>query len=375
MDEIAEFFDKLFSSDGFIPRWVCGEWTSFHGWFYIISDFLIWLAYFAIPAVLFYFTTKKKSRFQPIFWWFIAFILLCGLTHIIEVVIFWKPVYRLAAFVKFLTAFVSIATVFILLKYLPAALKFKSPTELEQIIDEKTVDLQILNESLKDEKAKLEHKNKNLEEVQYIVSHNLRSPIGNMQSLVEMCKTDDEGVRSAAMQKVDQVLQQMQHTVDELNDVVVSTKQEETDKLVNLPEIFARVKSILSHKIDQSGAEFEVNFEVDEIIFPEAYVESIFQNFISNGIKYSKKSQTPRIKISSTKPEEGQCKLVFTDNGRGIDLEANGDKLFKFGKTFHKNKDARGVGLFITKRQIESRGGRIEVESKVGEGSTFTIYL
>ena len=59
----------------------------------------------------------------------------------------------------------------------------------------------------------------------------------------------------------------------------------------------------------------------------------------------------------------------------GIDMEKYGDKLFQMYKTFHSNKDAIGIGLFITKNQIESLGGKVEVDSQVGVGSEFSIYL
>jgi PAS domain S-box-containing protein len=157
MHDFFDFFKGLLSDKGFIPRWVCGDWTDFHGWFYIISDGLIWLAYFAIPILLFYYLVKRSELpFLRVFWWFIAFILFCGLTHLIEVVIFWYPVYRLSAFVKFLTAIVSIATVFALIKHLPKALQAKSPAFLKQEIERKTAELKRLNDELNIQKVKFE---------------------------------------------------------------------------------------------------------------------------------------------------------------------------------------------------------------------------
>ena len=65
--------------------------------------------------------------------------------------------------------------------------------------------------------------------------------------------------------------------------------------------------------------------------------------------------------------------LVFKDNGKGIDLKKHAAKVFGLRKTFHQNEDARGVGLFITKAQIESMGGEIKVESVVDKGTVFTV--
>jgi signal transduction histidine kinase len=74
-------------------------------------------------------------------------------------------------------------------------------------------------------------------------------------------------------------------------------------------------------------------------------------------------------------PDPAHIQLTVQDNGKGIDLDKHGDKIFGMFKTFHGNRDARGIGLFITRNQIEALGGTIEVASKVGEGTKFTVYL
>ena len=80
------------------------------------------------------------------------------------------------------------------------------------------------------------------------------------------------------------------------------------------------------------------------------------------------------IKFSTT-AEGNYIVLHIEDNGVGIDLDKYGDKLFGMYKTFHNNKDAKGIGLYITKNQIEAMNGKIKVDSKVGEGTTFKIYF
>jgi hypothetical protein len=67
--------------------------------------------------------------------------------------------------------------------------------------------------------------------------------------------------------------------------------------------------------------------------------------------------------------------LNVSDNGIGIDMKKNGDKLFGMYKTFNNNPDARGIGLFITKNQIDAMGGKVEVESELGKGTSFKIYF
>jgi PAS domain S-box-containing protein len=151
--QVTEFFSSLTNTDGWPPRWYCGEWSTFHGWFYIISDLLIWLAYFTIPAILFLFLRKKKEQlpFKGLLVFFIAFILLCGLTHLIDVAIFWWPAYRLSALIRFGTAIVSLGTVFALVKFIPKALELKSPEILEKMVEDRARDLVLLNKKYEEE--------------------------------------------------------------------------------------------------------------------------------------------------------------------------------------------------------------------------------
>lgn len=151
INETQNFFTSLFDTSMWPARWYCGEWTEFHGWFYILSDVGIWAAYFAIPFILGLFLYKKKNTglpFPGIFLLFILFILACGLTHLIDAVIFWIPIYKFSALIRFVTATVSIMTVFALVKVTPKVMEYKSPEELERIIHERTMELEAANEEL-----------------------------------------------------------------------------------------------------------------------------------------------------------------------------------------------------------------------------------
>ena len=97
-------------------------------------------------------------------------------------------------------------------------------------------------------------------------------------------------------------------------------------------------------------------------------------NFVSNGIKYRSTEKDSFLKISSEKAEK-YIILNIEDNGLGINLEKYGKKLFGMYKTFHRVDNAKGIGLFISKNQIDAMGGKVEVTSQVDEGSTFKIYF
>jgi len=136
--DIIDFFQKLIDSSDWPPRWHCGKWTEFHGWLYIISDLLIWSAYFSIPLIIIRYISKRKDiRFIPLYFLFAAFILACGSTHLLDAIAFWIPVYRFNALVRFITGALSWTTVFYLVKNLPVAFTLRSSKELEMEIEQR----------------------------------------------------------------------------------------------------------------------------------------------------------------------------------------------------------------------------------------------
>ncbi len=143
-----DFLSWLFDKDGFPARWDCGPaWqeSPWLGWLHIISDLGVWSAYCAIPIVLWFFIFRRKDLpFRKIFLLFGAFIFACGTTHLMEAIIFWWPGYRLAGAIKLITAVVSWATVFALIRVIPGVLRMRSPEELErEIAARKLAELQL----------------------------------------------------------------------------------------------------------------------------------------------------------------------------------------------------------------------------------------
>ncbi len=142
MEAIREIFENIFSSGGFMPRWICGRWSETLGWLYIIANIATGLAYFAIPLLLYKFVRRRKEKvFNNVFICFILFIFFCGTTHLVDAVIFWEPLYRLNAVVLGATAVISWITVYILYQFIPNALQYRSPAELQLIIDAQTREL------------------------------------------------------------------------------------------------------------------------------------------------------------------------------------------------------------------------------------------
>ncbi|MEP5613458.1 MAG: ATP-binding protein [Cyclobacteriaceae bacterium] len=148
---VSSYFSNLLTTEYWPARWTCGQWTETEGWMYIASDAAIFLSYLSIPIMLLFYIRRRKLdlKLKAIVALFGAFILLCGFTHLIDVVIFWEPVYRLSGFVKLLTGVVSLGTACVLGLVIPQALKFKSPDEVK-ISEEKLSHLKDLLHEMSD---------------------------------------------------------------------------------------------------------------------------------------------------------------------------------------------------------------------------------
>ena len=114
--------------------------------------------------------------------------------------------------------------------------------------------------------------------------------------------------------------------------------------------------------------------EVAEIFTIKGYIYSIFQNLVTNSIKY-RQTNVPIIIRISAKKQDDMAVFTFTDNGKGIDLVRYGEQLFGLYKRFDFSVEGKGVGLFMVKMQVQSLGGTISVQSQPGVGTTFTVKL
>ena len=211
----------------------------------------------------------------------------------------------------------------------------------------------------------------------HIVSHNLRSHSTNMTMLAKfLSQEDDEIERKNLNGMISDAAESLSETIAHLNDVV----QVKTGALENLQSI--SVLNTIEHIKKSIGGLLEkqeaiINIDVEKSHFVNAvpaYLQSIFLNILTNALKYSSPERTPIIEIKSKLKKETVL-IIFKDNGQGIDLKRHGDKIFGMYKTFHKHKDAKGIGLFITKNQIEAMSGSIKIDSVVDEGTTIFIEL
>ena len=237
-------------------------------------------------------------------------------------------------------------------------------------------------QQLEEQNARLRRTNEDLDNFVYTASHDLKQPINNMAGIFEeLTRTayfrDPDAIKLITY--FERALAQIFRTIDELGAIVQGQRQEQevAAEDVALAPLVAEILGSFQDQVTQTGATFELDFATCPTVpFVRPNLQSLFFNLIGNSLKYAAPDRPPRIRLSST-PDAvtGRPVLTVQDNGLGIDLERFGDQLFQLFRRFHAHADGTGVGLYLVNRIVQSHGGRLEVASTVGEGTTFLIYL
>lgn len=218
--------------------------------------------------------------------------------------------------------------------------------------------------------------NQRLSNFAHIVSHNLRSHSTGIIGILEIMAEEESTIAQTELFNLLQWgAKNLAQTVEDLTEVVKVNLGSDLGKDINLYDIIQKNIVSLSSQIKNSKIAIINKISHDTTVnCVPAYLDSIILNFVTNAIKYKSEERESYLKIEAGVSDQFLI-LSFQDNGLGIDLKMHGDKVFGMYKTFHKHDDARGVGLFITKNQIESMGGKIDIESELNVGTTFKIYF
>jgi PAS domain S-box-containing protein len=500
MKQVAEFFRKLFDYSDWPPRWHCGKWSEFHGWLYIVSDLLVWSAYFAIPFIIIRYISKKHdARFIRLYFLFAGFILACGATHFFDAVTFWYPVYRVNALVRAITGILSWTTVFYIIKVLPLAFTLRTSADLEaeveqrkkaeekfrnllesapdsivivneewsiQLVNAQTVSMfgytrsemigkrvcmlmpldfvdfkqlqtpgnritireelmgtrkdgtqfpveislaplvteegllisaairdisekKLMEKAIRDanitlEKkvqqrtAELERKNKELEQFAYVASHDLQEPLQTTSGFVQLLRKQYRGrLDDTADQYIDYVVQssgRMKTLIKDLLDysrIGRGNQSHQVDCNLIFKEVLADLHTMIANN--------DVFIKAGHLpVLSSAYpteLKSLFQNLVSNSIKFKKPGITPVVHIEAFQTN-GYWQFSVHDNGIGIEDQYQ-ERIFIIFQRLHTRSmyDGSGIGLAHCKKIAELHGGKIWVQSEPGAGSTFYFTI
>lgn len=375
---MPEFFQSLLGVEDFTPRWRCGLWTAEHGWLHIISDVAIFGAYFAIPAVIgFYLLRRRDVPFQPLFWLFGAFILSCGLGHLIEASLFWRPWYRLSGVSKAVTAIVSWATVFALVRITPVALRLPALARVNEALEAEVAQREHAEAELRAANNRLQTANDALREFTQAASHDLQAPLRKIEGFIDLI-VDDHGDALPRTARDDlEVVRQSAHRMSTLvRDLLALARvgQQRLDiQPVPLREPVDAALDALDDEIESSAARIEVG-ELPTVNASRTLVHQLFQNLISNALKYSGDAP-PRVEVFAEQ-HEGRWWITVRDHGTGFDPALAADAFQPFRRLVSSDATSgSGVGLALCQRAVTRHGGVIEVDTAPGEGASFRFTL
>ncbi|MBV8265353.1 MAG: response regulator, partial [Planctomycetaceae bacterium] len=372
---MMDFLAHLLDPSGFVPRRLCGAWTSQLVWLHNLSDTLIWLAYLAIPLILIYFVRRRRDvPFRWMFWMFGIFITSCGLTHLLEVVVFYVPIYRFIGVVKLATAFASWATMIALIPTVPKALALRSPEELEREVAERR---------RAEEAAEAASRAKG--EFLANISHEIRTPMGGVLGMLELLlgtpldATQRDYARTAR-DNADALL-----TL--LNDILDLAKIE-AGKLVvdavafDLRDLVEEVVDLFAAQAHQKGLQIACCVPADvpeRVVGDPVRVRQVLVNLVGNAVKFTDRGEVAlEAELLGATAAGARLRLAVRDTGIGIPRDRQAAVFESFTQAdggVTRRHGGTGLGLTICRHLAHLMGGRIALESEPGAGSVFGLEL
>jgi len=369
----------LFDTTDFPPRWYCGTWSDAHGWVHIVADLLTWAAYMAIPTFLLMLLRKRRDiAFPGVLALFVAFIVCCGLTHLLEAVMFWWPAYRFMGLVKVLTAAVSVVTAVVLVFELPKFLQMRSPKQLEDEVVRRTRELEAARseaQAAADAKARFTAS----------VSHELRTPMTAVLGYAELL-AEDEQLTPEQRDCLRTIRNNGEHLLSVIGDVLDLSRSEAgelpiTARPEELVELVRDSVEMLRENANRKG--LELTFTADgappELLLDGKRVRQVVINLLGNAIKFTESGRVAvAVTATEQQPRDGEggwlVAVEVDDTGIGMTeaqaarvfdefVQADGDAFRRFGGT--------GLGLSISRRLARLMGGDVEVaRTHPGAGTT-----
>jgi two-component system NtrC family sensor kinase len=432
MTNMTNMLHTLLNSQGYIPHGHCYLWQPKLVWLHVVSNGAIALAYFSIPALLIYFISQRKDvPFNWIFALFGAFIVACGVGHLMDIWTIWHPTYWLSGVVKALTAIISVFTALELIPLIPQALALPSPAKLEAANRELEQTLRELGQT--QSRLIQAEKLSNLGQLVSGIAHEINNPVNfiygninhvssytqelfNLLALYRQTYPQPVPVLTEAIAQSDlefiesdlpKTLSSMKIGADRIRQIVLSLRNfsrvdEAEMKPVNIHDGIDSTLMILQHRLkpksDRPG--IQVLREYGTLPQVECYagqLNQVFMNLLSNAIDALEEvletsndhgscteDKTPpctkpfikiQTQVMQTDRGTGQAEITITDNGAGIP-EAVQPRIFE---TFYTTKPlgkGTGLGLAISHQIItEKHHGTLTCQSTPGQGTTFTIQI
>jgi signal transduction histidine kinase/CheY-like chemotaxis protein len=368
-------------SENFLPHGYCYLWNPKLVWLHVSSDVLIWLSYITISGTLLYLERKlrKDIPFQWVYLAFGAFIVACGFTHFMEIVVLWNPVYWLAGAVKVVTAIASVGTAIALPFLVPNVITMVQSAKLS---DERRRNLEVTNRELEIRNRELERATELKGQFLANMSHELRTPLTSIIGFSDLLADGTHGPLTDKQQRFsDHIRISGRHLLSLINEVLDMSKIDAGHlalhlQVLQVSDVLAEVLSSIRPMAEKKRLLLIANSAEQLSVYADkTRFREILDNLLSNAIKFTPAGGTVKI---DTALEESFVRISIVDSGMGIspeDQAAVFDEFRQVGKPLKRSREGTGLGLAITKRLVEGHGGRIWLESQPGKGSRFSFTL
>lgn len=275
-------------------------------------------------------------------------------------------------------------------KHLQTALEYEVQTRTEELAASNE-ELVSTNEELSETNESLMTSNDELKQYAYVASHDLQEPLRKIRIFTDkLIQNKAQGSDTLyLLGKINNASERLTLLIKNVLEFSSLLKQQEQKHIFNLNEIFTNVVSDFDLLIDEKSAKIACA-HLPSIECSEIQIHQLFLNLLSNALKFTRPNVHPRINIECEQLDFSEIKkyvsipvkhatyyqLRFTDNGIGLDAEYN-ERIFEIFKRLHGLADfaGSGIGLALCKRIVTNHHGSITVESELGSGTTFNVFL
>jgi signal transduction histidine kinase len=384
MDDIVRFFLQATDPAGFRPQWQNGAWGTVHGWVHIASDVAICLVYLALAAALIRFIRRRPGAGRIGLFALLCLFALTAAASALDAGMFWWPGYRIFTGVKAGAALASVATLLLIHPLVPKLLAMRNPVELHrEIAQRRRTELELrqvhaqLEGVIEQRTAELATKNEEMEQFLNTVSHDLKNPIVTCLGLLGMVRTDlqagntNETLDSVA--RIERSVTRMRHLIEDLLNLSRIGRVRFELTTVSLLQMIRTIREELTPRLTEAGVVLDIADDLPTVKADERWMTEVFENLITNALKYGCDNLHPRITVGCANTE-GEARIFVRDNGRGIDPKDHA-QIFEPFKRLRSDKEGSGMGLAIVVRIVKMHGGRVWIESQPGQGAAFWVAL
>jgi signal transduction histidine kinase len=390
--------DWLLDNRNYMPHGHCYLWQTDTLWLNVGGDLLIGASYFAIPLILYLFVRDRRQELP--FWWipllFAAFILLCGCTHFFDILTVWNPRYRIEGALKVVTGAVSAATAVALVRVMPSAMRLQTPTQLQQEIKERTAEIALANERLRQEaqqradlvaseqaaRGEAERANRSKDEFLAMLSHELRTPLGTIMSWSHVLASEPQRTESVARAAaiIDRSARAQVQLISDLLDMsrITTGKLRLQLQAVMLPQLVDAAIETVRPAAEAKGIRIQKILEPlgEPLLGDPGRLQQVLWNLLSNAIKFTPKGGRVQVTVARV---NSHVALTVRDSGQGIApavLPYIFQRFRQGDSSPAREHGGLGLGLAIVKELVELHGGQVIAASEgEGCGATFRVEL